>query len=534
MSSVARVLTEYAGSLCPCIAGPESRRLLVNVSRRTTSLAAAGIAVVALVAVLIARGGSGGESGKPGAAPPHKVLPNGRAARPPSPKRDHKAERSLWSIFEDHTGLVRNGPVQRQRALNEMRSLGADTLRVEVKWNEAAPAPANRRRPAFDAADPGAYPGFARYDDLFRRATSMGFRIIADIAPDAPRWATAQGAGYAQTANLSVDPAAFGQFAGAVARRYSGNYRGLPRVSWFSIWNEPNHILFMKPLSDAPDRYRAMVGAALPAIRANGARDVHVLLGETAPAGRAGRSIGPREFIQRFLCLDGSWRPIATGSCAGFTKLEVDGWAHHPYGPIDSVPSGRDIVNMLSIRRLGTYLDAAARAGRLPARLPIYDTEFGLQSNPPDPTISTTLARQAEELNRKEELSYRYRRLRSYAQYLLWDDPVRPGPRAVAWSGFQTGLRFSDNQPKPAWSAYRLPIVVHRARRGVRIWGHVRPGRGARPVRLEVLLGGSWRAAGSAFKTDTAGYFTARRRLVAPYRAVAPSIGVSRDAAPSP
>ena len=139
-----------------------------------------------------------------------------------------------------------------------------------------------------------------------------------------------------------------------------------------------------------------------------------------------------------------------------------------------------------------------------------------------------------EELNRKEELSYRYRRLRSYAQYLLWDDPVRPGPPKVAWSGFQTGLRFTDNQPKPSWSAYRLPIVVHPAGRGVRIWGRVRPGRGARAVRLEVLLGGGWRQAGAAFKTDTAGYFTVRRQFVAPYRAVAPSVGVSRAAAPVP
>src|SRR5712691_3303855 len=36
-SSVAHVLTEYAGSLRPCLAAPEPRRSLANVSRRTTS-----------------------------------------------------------------------------------------------------------------------------------------------------------------------------------------------------------------------------------------------------------------------------------------------------------------------------------------------------------------------------------------------------------------------------------------------------------------------------------------------------------------
>jgi hypothetical protein len=470
-------------------------------------------------AVLLARGGgSDDEPSGGGEAPPRKTLPDGGKA-PERPKRAPARQgRELWSVFEDHTALVRSGPAHRQATLAELRTLGVDTLRVEVKWNEAAPAPTRRRRPRFNASDPGAYPGLPNYDDLFRRAFAMGFRVIADLAPDAPRWATAGGRGYAETANLRPDAAEFGRFAGAVARRYSGGYRGLPSLGWFSIWNEPNHILFLKPLEAAPDMYRAMVTAALPAIRANAAGDARVLIGETAPAGRAGRSIGPREFIERFL--------------AGAGMLRVDGWAHHPYGPVDEVPAGRDIVNMLAIRRLGTYLDRAAAAGKLPRRLPIYDTEFGLQSNPPDPLVSTTLAKQARELNEKEELSYRYRRLRSYAQYLLWDDPVRPGPTEVAWSGFQTGLRFTDNRPKPAWSAYRLPIVVHAAGRRVRIWGRVRPGKGARTAQLEVLRGGRWTDSGRPVRTDRSGFFTARRPAAGAYRFSVAGVGVSRTARP--
>jgi hypothetical protein len=476
----------------------------------------AGIAA----AVLIARGGSGDDSGGSAEAPPHKTLPNGRGE---SPKAKPKQQRSgphgaQWSVFEDHTALIRDGAVRRQRTLDELKTLGADTLRVEVKWNEVAPRPARSARPSFDASDPGAYPGFGNYDDLFRRAQTMGFRVLADLAPDAPKWATAGGRGYAESANLRPSASEFAKFAGAVAKRYSGGYRGLPKVEWFSIWNEPNHVLFMKPLAEGPALYRAMVKAALPAIRARGAAGVHVLIGETAPAGRAGRSTGPREFIERFL--------------AGAGKLDVDGWAHHPYGPLDVVPVGRDIVNMLSIRRLGTYLDRAARAGTLPAHLPIYNTEFGLQSNPPDPTISTSLAKQARELNQKEELSYDYPRLRSYSQYLLFDDPQRPGPTDVAWSGFQTGLRFGQGPEKPAWNAYRLPIVVHRVRDGVRVWGRVRPGNGRRPLRLQVLRGGTWRYAGGRIETDADGFFEVRRHAVAPYRVVAPGVGLSRTASP--
>src|SRR5688500_17699963 len=55
------------------------------------------------------------------------------------------ASRNMWSVFEDHTALVRSTPSQRQRALEEIRlHMGADTLRIEVKWNEVAPLPAAR------------------------------------------------------------------------------------------------------------------------------------------------------------------------------------------------------------------------------------------------------------------------------------------------------------------------------------------------------------------------------------------------------
>src|SRR5439155_23900681 len=100
----------------------------------------------------------------------------------------------------------------------------------------------------------------------------------------------------------------------------------------------------------------------------------------------------------------------------------------------------------------------------------------------------------------------------------------------VAWSGFQTGLRFDKGPPKPAWNAYRLPLVVRTAGRGVRIWGRVRPGEGMRSVQLEALRNGGWQKAGGALKTDGAGFFTARQRVVAAYRFTVAGVGVSRTA----
>jgi hypothetical protein len=447
------------------------------------------------------------------------------------------SSRSQWSVFEDHDSLIREGEAKRESTLDEMRTLGADTLRVGVKWNEVAPRPLGRERPRFDATDPGDYPGFAPYDDLVRRASRMGFRILMYLAPDTPRWATADREPVtAATVNDRPDAREFGAFAGAVAQRYSGDFEDLPKVEWFSIWNEPNHVQFLKPQREAPAMYRRMVVAALPRIR-DAAGGAKVLVGETAPVGKPGTTIGPAEFLRRWLCLDEAFLPTRGGGCRGFTRVDADGFAHHPYGPTQRVPKKKDVISLLAIRRLGRYLDRAARAGRIPAQLPIYNTEFGLQSNPPDPTVSTTLERQAALINEKEELSYRYPRLKSYSQYLLYDDPPRPGTDEKAvWSGFQTGLRFTDGGRKPAWAAYRLPIVVERSGSSVRIWGRVRPGEGTRDVRLEAQQGGVWRSAGRE-QTDDAGYFEVRRGPASRYRFTAVDdgrqLGRSRDASPA-
>jgi hypothetical protein len=451
------------------------------------------------------------------------------------------AGKRQWSMFEDPRALLGASPAKRESALKEIKALGADTLRVEVKWNEVAPNPNSRSRPSFDATDPAAYPGFSPYDDVIARASALGMRVLVTITGDAPSWATAGGVGSSfRTANWKPSALEYGRFAAAVARRYSGRFvPGLPVVRWFSIWNEPNHKQFLKPQRDAPRLYRSLVDAAIPQIRASGAADASVLVGETAPVGRAGKVMGPKAFIRRWLCLDRRWHATTHGAgCQSFKKIDADGFAHHPYGPADRTPLKRDIVNMLAIRQLGSYLDLAAHAHRLPPKLPIYGTEFGYQSNPPDRSVSTSPSKQAEIINEKEEYSYRYGRLKSYSQYLLRDDPARPGPASLRWSGFQTALRYPNGRRKPAWDAYRCAIVVHRRRRGVYIWGHVRTGSGPRYVQLQKRLRGGYVASGPRIKTTSGGYFGAKRKRPGHfrYRAYAfpggPLLGTSRTARP--
>ena len=111
----------------------------------------------------------------------------------------------------------------------------------------------------------------------------------------------------------------------------------------------------------------------------------------------------------------------------------------------------------------------------------------------------------------------------------------------MAWSGFQTGLRFANGGArKPSWNAYRLPIVVHAAGTGVRIWGRVRPGNGTRAVAAGARDAGAVHAGrearpdgrGRLFQRDPA--LNSRDYRYRAFDARGNPIGTSRVATPVP
>src|SRR5207248_9847478 len=96
-----------------------------------------------------------------------------------------------------------------------------------------------------------------------------------------------------------------------------------------------------------------------------------------------------------------------------------------------------------NLSRLSAALDRAARAGALPAHLPIYITEFGIISKP-NHYQGVSATKQAEWDAISERIAYLNPRVASFSQYLLKDDPIRR--RSV---GFQTGLEYVTGKPKP-------------------------------------------------------------------------------------
>ena len=112
--------------------------------------------------------------------------------------------------------------------------------------------------------------------------------------------------------------------------------------------------------------------------------------------------------------------------------------------------------------RLDLALPSAKRK-RIGKNAPVWLTEYGLQTNPPD-KFGVSFSRQATYINQADWMAYRDGRIRSVSQYELVD-PEDP-------STFNTGLRRSNGAAKPALAAYRLPIWVS----SKRVWGQVRAG----------------------------------------------------------
>jgi Cellulase (glycosyl hydrolase family 5) len=360
------------------------------------------------------------------------------------------------------------GSSTRDRTLQEVRDFGVDRVRVLVYWRDYAPAAGSKKRPAFDATNPDAYPAgaWSRLDGLFDSARARGVGVQLTLTGPVPRWATKN-----KRDNVTrPNPKEFQAFATAVGRRYGD------RVGVWSIWNEPNHPDFLRPQFEhkhakSPRIYRNLFLAGQRGLRASGNGADTLLFGETAPRGTP-RVVAPLAFLRGALCLNRTYH--RRGHCK---RLAAGGYAHHAYttrvGPRFRPPDHDDVtIGVLS--RLTHALDRAGRAGAIPRGLGVYLTEFGIQSTP-DPFVGVTLARQAEYLAIAEHMAYVNPRVKSFSQYLLDDDKPRKGRRVERYSGFESGLRRSDGRAKPAYSAFRLPLAAEAYGRSDVLWGRVRP-----------------------------------------------------------
>ncbi len=480
------------------------------------------------------------------------------------PRSVHLRSRAnIESIFEDEA-LLRRNPAA---ALAQFKALGVDRVRVYVPWSSIAPASSARVAPRFTAVDPAAYPtaAWSVYDQIVKEAHARGIGLDFTLGGPVPLWAEGAGEpGHGVVGVWKPKASEFGAFVQAVGTRYGGSYKPagaaapLPRVSFWSIWNEPNYGQDLAPqaidqstVEVSTRLYRNLLDAAWQALKATGHGHDTILFGETAPRGiTTGNSPGnfsgmvPLRFLRALYCVDAGFQrlrgvaasvrgcPPATAGSAGFIHqhpalFQATGFAAHLYpqgalAPDLRSPDEPDYADLASLGTLERTLDRLQATYGSSRRLPIFSTEFGYQTDPPEPLRpSPVLA--AAYLNQAEYMSWGDPRVRSYDQFLMLDPPG---------GNFATGLEFTNGKPKATYDAFRMPLYlpVAAARSGepIEIWGCVRPAPSAqrqtgRPSRVRIEFaagpagpagsGGAFKAVRSITITDPHGYVDVQQKF---------------------
>jgi hypothetical protein len=392
-------------------------------------------------------------------------------------------------------------PATREQSFADIAVLGVHSMRLVLYWHDVAPDPDSRIKPKFDETSPSSY-NWGAYDDVVDGIKKRGWSLLLTVSGPVPRWAT----NGARDTLTRPSPDEFRKFMQAVAAHYGA------KVDTWSIWNEPNQPQFLLPQYSvhktplSPRIYRNLYFAAQRGLRDAGMDNAKVLLGETSPRGTR-KVVAPLTFLRGALCLDSKYHKTSK-NC---NKVTAAGYAHHAYttgeGPTFHPKQPND-VTIGVLGRLTTVLDKAAKTGAITSHLPIYLTEFGIESTP-DPIRGVSLSRQSDYRSTSERMAYDNKRVVAFSQYLLRDDlPVLNVPSFERYSGFQTGLFTAGGKHKPSYDGFRLPLSVRRSgSKKVSFWGLVRPAGGATTATIEIHgKTGSWHEL-TTVQTDARGYF---------------------------
>jgi hypothetical protein len=363
------------------------------------------------------------------------------------------------------------GPGKLDQRLQTFKRLGVPLVRFTVHWNDVA-----TRRPAAAASPRDRAYDWHRPDRVLRGLRRYGLTPVLTLV-GTPAWANG-----GRTPNFAPPhPRDVRAFATAVARRY-------PWVRYWLIWNEPNKRLWLRP-TKAGIYVQHLLNPAYEAIHAV-LPHAQVGGGVTAPRGGLG-GIAP-----------GAW---VKGMARAHAKL--DAYAHHPYpsSPAET-PSSGGCKNCPSIT-MATLPKLLILVRRSFGPKPVWLTEYGYQTNPPDTFLGVTPKRQATMLSLAAMRVWRLARVTMLIQYLYRDE--------VELGRFQTGLVYVDDRPKPSVQGFKLPFAeMRRAGLETVVWGQIRGGRpGRKTYELQVLHRNVWTPVGHDRLTNDAGIFVRTIRL---------------------
>jgi len=308
-----------------------------------------------------------------------------------------RAANRMEVAIQDDGPLVSNTPIKRSKDLKLAAKLKVTWIRVNIPWSSVVNHPHRRTKPKHVRYS------FNGYDKLYLAARKRGMKLQITISGFAPAWATGNG----RVGDYRIKTKYFTSFVKVVARHFRGH------VARYGIWNEPNYVSWLSPMSEAPKIYYRMYTNAWKWIKKIDPR-AKILFGETAPYAQSGRATAPIWFIKRVV---------------HYGKVKADGFAHHPYDFRHSLYyhyPGRDNATLETLSNLTHALDKLAAEHRmntpLGAPLDLYLTEYGFMA-------SGRYARgesfRAKYLPRAFQKALDNPRVKQMLQYLIVKPPAR-------------------------------------------------------------------------------------------------------------
>ncbi len=425
-------------------------------------------------------------------------------------------------------GYVTAAGQRRQTLFNETVAAKAGVVRLNAFWFRIAPDKRVKDLglPAFQS-DPNnplsqknpnnRFYYFGPLDAAVRDARARGLEVIITVQR-APRFFEADDRPpEAREGTWDPDREAFGRFAEAVARRYSGTFDDpddaagtLPRVSLYQAWNEPNLSGYLTPQGQSGARssieiYRGLLNSAYAGIKRANPTNTVAAAGTAPLESSPGKRVGPETFWRKLLCLSTKLKPASCTQRATFDIFD-----HHPITLKDPREPGKgDSVRIADYPDLTRMLRAAERLGTvLPAgrTRPLWASEIYWETNPPDKVSGLPPAKAARYLEEGIHMLYQ-RNVRLILNFFMADSQVMvPGDPGET----QGGLLFNDLRRKPSFTAFRFPFVSERkSRRKVSVWGRSPVGG---KLRIEQKRRGGWTTL-RALRVRPRAVFTSRLRL---------------------
>ena len=428
-------------------------------------------------------------------------------------------------------GITDEGVTQRTPGLidsvvPQWKTIGMDVARVVIVWSYIAPDPDDSVEPAgFDPANPDD-PRYrwSAVDQTMNALRTVGIEPVVAVTGPGPVWGSKSPS--FEDGRYKPDPKQFAQFASAAAKRYGA------QVSRWLIWNEPNVNTWLAPqqvcpggkcVPAAPSMYREIVRATYPAIKSADPGST-VIAGTLASGGQTPgntrANVRPMAFMRDFACVDAKLRPERKSRfCkSAFKPATADGFAYHPHGrvsaPTRSLPNpdeagladfgSRVLKTLDAIQKQGRFLNAGSKT----KKFDVYFTEYGYQTNPPDPYSGVSTTEQLNWVQQAAYLAWRQPRVKMMIQYLWRDDPIGArGQGSAAYAGWQSGLYAFDGRKKPLRDAFPNVFWVDlpKGKKVATVWGQVRPG-GSASVTVQKGSGSNWSTLKS-LTTDPRGYF---------------------------